>query len=184
MADFYPYLIASLPMLHFGMKPPLSFERLIEVCLPFMPEKDFQVLRSLPGPEQYSEKEKYHRIVQKWIEFDGALRNELVRIRATQKQIEPVTYLRPNLENSSSFNPALMAVNMATTMIDTEKTLDETRWKALEDLASGHFFDLYFLITYALKLLILLRWENIRRADGTILLEHVLQPETGIHEST
>jgi len=31
------------------------------------------------------------------------------------------------------------------------------------------------LITYAYKLLILQRWENIRSADGSILLEHVLE---------
>ncbi len=85
MADFYPYLIASLPMLHFGMKPPFSFERFLEVCRPFIPEKDFQLLRTLPQPEQYSEKGKRHRIIQKWIEFDVALRNELVRIRASKK---------------------------------------------------------------------------------------------------
>jgi hypothetical protein len=175
MADFYPYVIASLPMLHSGMKPPFSFERFLEVCCPLIPKKDFSLLRALPQPEHYFEKGKRHRSIQKWIEFDGALRNELVRIRATKKHIEPATYLRPGGYRGSPLAPAGMAANMNTSVLDAEKTLDETRWKALEELATGHYFDLDLLITYAYKLLILQRWENIRSADGTTLLEQALQ---------
>jgi len=175
MADFYPYVIASLPMLHFGMKPPFSFERFLEVCCPLIPKKDFSLLRALPQPEHYFEKGTRHRIIQKWIEFDGALRNELVRIRATKKHTDPATYLRPGGYRGSSLAPAGMAANINTSVLDAEKTLDETRWKALEELATGHYFDLDLLITYAYKLLILQRWENIRSADGTVLLEQALQ---------
>lgn len=175
MADFYPYLIASLPMLHFGMKPPFSFERFLETCCPLIPEKDYQQLRTLPQPEQYPENGTRHPIIQGWIEFDGALRNELVRVRAAKKHIEPATYLRPDGYSGSSLAPAVMAASMNATILDAEKTLDETRWKVLEELVTGHYFDLAVLITYAYKLLILQRWENIRSADGTILLEHALQ---------
>jgi hypothetical protein len=68
-----------------------------------------------------------------------------------------------------------MVANTNTSILDAEKTLDEIRWKAIEDLSTGHYFDLDLLITYAYKLLILQRWENIREADKTILLEHALQ---------
>jgi hypothetical protein len=175
MADFYPYVIASLPMLHFGMKPPFSFERFLEVCRQFIPEKDFQLLRALPQPEHYFEKGKRHRIILKWIEFDVTLRNELVKIRAGRKHLEPATYLRPAGYSGSSLAPAIIAANINTPVLEAEKTLDETRWKALEELATGHYFDLDLLITYAYKLLILQRWENIRNADGRILLEQALQ---------
>ena len=175
MADFYPYLIASLPMLHFGMKPPFSFERFLEVCRQFIPEKDFQILRTLPPPEHYFEQGKRHRIIRKWIEFDVGLRNELVRIRAKKKHLEPATYLRPGGYSGASPAPAGMEANIHTSVPDAEKRLDEARWKALEELSTGHYFDLDLLITYAYKLLILQRWENIRSADGTILLEQALQ---------
>jgi len=175
MADFYPYLIASLPMLHFGMKPPFSFERFLEVCCPFIPKKDVQLLRSLPQPEQYSEKGKKNPVIQKWIEFDIALRNDLVRIRAIKKHIEPVIYLRSDSYRVSSLAPAIKALNINTSVLDAEKTLDETRWKELEELTTGHYFDLAVLITYAYKLMILQRWENIRSADGTLMLEQALQ---------
>jgi len=175
MADFYPYLVASLPMLHFGMKPPFSFERFLEVCRPLIPKKDFQLLHALPQPEQYFEKGESHPIILKWIEFDVALRNELVRIRATKKHLDPATYLRTEGYKGSFTIPAGLAANIHTSVLDAEKTLDEIRWKALVELAMGHYFDLVFLITYAYKLMILLRWENIRSADGMILLKQVLQ---------
>jgi len=175
MADFYPYVIASLPMLHFGTKPPLSFERFLEACRQFIPKEDFHLLRALPQPEQYFTEGQRQQTIRKWIGFDAALRNELVKIRAGRKHVDPATYLRPGGSGGSSFAPAVMAANIPPSLLDAEKTLDEVRWKALEDLETGHYFDLDFLITYAYKLLILERWENIRSADPTILLEQALQ---------
>ncbi|MCX6690378.1 MAG: hypothetical protein NTZ39_11930, partial [Methanoregula sp.] len=146
-----------------------------EVCRPLIPEKDFQLLHTLPQPEQYLEKGKRHQIIQKWIEFDVALRNELVRMRATKKHIDPATYLRHGGYSGPSLVPAGMAADITTSILDAEKTLDETRWKALDELATGHYFDLNVLITNAYKLLILQLWENIRSSDTTILLEQALQ---------
>lgn len=175
MAECYPYLIASLPMLHYGMKPPFSFERFLEVCRPLIPKKDFHILRFLPKPEHYPATGKRHVTVQKWIDFDSALRNELVRIRAAKKQLAPLPYLQPDHYRGPSLAPAIIAATMNTTVLDAEKILDETRWKVLEDLGTGHYFDLAALIVYAYKLLILQRWEKIRSADGMILLDHALQ---------
>jgi hypothetical protein len=175
MPDFYPYLIASLPLLHFGTQPPFSYERFLEICHQFIPEKDFHLLSTLPKPEQYSEKDQRYRTIRKWKEFETALRNELVMIRASRKHVDPAMYLRTAGYRGSSLAPVVSAVNTNTSILDAEKTLDEIRWKALDELATGHYFDLELLITYACKILILQRWENIRSADRTILLEQALR---------
>lgn len=179
MADFYPYVIASLPMLHPGMKPPFSFERFLEACRPLMSEEDFHLLATLPQPEHYFEKRKRQRTIQRWIEFDVALRNELVRIRAAKKHLEPATYLRLGGSVGSSLTLAVIAATMNASLLDAEKILDEMRWKKLEELETGHYFDLDHLIVYAYKLLILQRWENIRNADGTSLLTQAIGHMTG-----
>jgi hypothetical protein len=175
MADFYPYLVSSLPMLHFDMKPPFSFDRFLEMCCPLIPEKDCQLLRAVPQPGQYLEKGTRPPVVQRWVDFDVALRNELVKIRAAKKHLDPTAYLRPGGSDTSSIAMAVLAGNTTASPLDAEKALDESRWKALENIATGHYFDLDFLITYACKLLILERWEKIQSADGSILLEQVLQ---------
>jgi hypothetical protein len=175
MADFYPYLISSLPMLHFGMKPPFSFERFLDICCPFIPEKDFQVLRTLPQPQHYFENGDRHKVIRKWIEFDGNLRAELARMRAIKKHLDPAKFQRSDGYNGPSLVPVITGANVTATVLEAEKTLDEIRWKALDELATGHYFDLYVLITYACKLLILQRWENIRSADRTMLIKRALQ---------
>jgi hypothetical protein len=175
MTDFYPYLVASLPMLHFPMKPPFSFEQFCEVCCPFISKKDCQVLRTLPQPSHYPGTGKGLPVIQRWIEFDAALRNELVKIRAVKKHLDPAPYLRPGTYGDHSLSSMVLTATITPSVLDAEKALDETRWKVLDELAIGHYFDLEFLILYAYKLLILERWENIRSADGTILLEQALQ---------
>ncbi|NTU99831.1 MAG: DUF2764 family protein, partial [Methanoregulaceae archaeon] len=136
-----------------------------------MPEKDFKILSSLPLPEEYQEREKGPPLVQNWIEFDTALRNELVRIRAARTRRDPAAYIRAGVYGDSSLNPAVLAAATNASLSGAEKALDELRWKKLDDLATGHYFDLDFLITFGYKLMILERWDQIRTADGRILLE-------------
>jgi len=174
MVQLYPYLVASLPMLHFGMKPPFSFEGFLEVCRDFIPERDYLLLSTLPQPEEYSREATHHRLVQKWIGFDTALRNELARVRAGRRHLEPTAYLRPDGHGDSSLAPGVMAATAQASPLDAERALDEVRWKALDDLATGHYFDLDVLLTYAFRLQILLRWERIRSAEGRRLLEQAL----------
>ena len=174
MADFYPYLISSLPMLHYGAKPPFSFERFLDMCRPFTPGKDYRILDSLPRPEHYAEGGERHECIKKWIEFDTALRNELVRIRAGKKNVEPAMYIREG-GSSSLITIPISASGMQTSLLDTERALDELRWKRLEDLATCHYFDLDYLITYGYHLLILERWENIRSSDGKAMFRKILQ---------
>jgi len=177
MADFYPYLISSLPMLHFGMRPPFSFEQFLDRCRPFVPEKDFSLLRTLPPPERYLDSSKRHGIIQKWIQLDTALRNEVVKVRAHKKQVDPAMYLRPEGYSSPSLAQEVTAATMGESLLEVEQSLDERRWRLLEELATGHYFDLDSLIIYAYKLGILQRWENIRQSDGALLLEQVLRNE-------
>ncbi len=176
MADVYPYLIASLPMLHFLSKPPFSSDRFLELCCPLIPERDGQVLRSLPHPEDYGKEGSCRPMIRQWVAFDTAIRNDLLKMRAARKRLEPGTYLRPGVSPASPAPPAGMAAIMSAPLLDAEKELDEIRWKVLDDLSTGHYFDLDFLVTYALKLRILERWDRIWHADGLALLREALLP--------
>ncbi|HON80937.1 MAG TPA: DUF2764 family protein [Methanoregulaceae archaeon] len=177
MAEFYPYLIASLPTLHFGMKPPFSFERFLEACHRFIPDKDYQTLSNLPQPEHYMEKGRWHHFIERWIQFDTSLRNEIVKVRAGRWQVEAETSIQPTTYTGPSLAPVVAAATMSTSLLEGEKILDDTRWKMLDELAKAHYFDLDALICYAYKLLILHRWESIRSADASLLLKEALEPQ-------
>ncbi len=174
MADAYPYLVASLPMLHFGGKPPFSYDRFLELSREWIPERDYLVLSTIPQPEHYPGEGKHHRFVREGIGFDTALRNELARVRASRRHLEAAEYLRPEAYTGSSLAPGVLAATVPASPLDAERALDEMRWKALEDLAAGHHFDLDVLLSYACRLQILLRWKRIRAADGMSLLGEAL----------
>lgn len=161
-------------MLHFGAKPPFSFEQFLGICRGLIPENDFKLLSALPLPEDYSQKPQ-HPLIRKWVEFDIALRNELVKIRAARKHIEAAKYLRSDGYSGQSLAALASAAQRNPLLAEAEKMLDQARWNTLEELASGHYFDLDFLIIYAYKLLIVERWEKVRIADKTEQLEEVLK---------
>lgn len=164
-------------MLHFGMKPPFSFEKFLVDCQGFILDEDFALLKNLPITIDEYNKRLKNTTIEKWLEFDTALRNELVKIRAQMRKIEPEKFLR----RGAIFNPAISHTVMAAyrnpAILEAEEILDEARWEALDELSFAHYFDIDFLIIYAYKLKILERWEKIRLADKERLLQEVLKKD-------
>lgn len=175
MADFYPYLIPSLPALQFGTKPPFSYEQFLDMCHHRIPEPDFALLSSLPQAPEYPAYEKGQKTIRKWVDFDTAMRNELVKIRAQKIHRDPATSLRGSVFGDPTLATSTAAAMGNPSLLEAELELDEERWNALERLATGHYFDVDLLITYAYKLLILIRWENVRNADAARMLHRVLE---------
>ena len=162
-------------MLHFGMKPPFTFERFIQACEEFIPKNEVALLAALPLIHERPFQGR-DSTLDRWFEFDRDIRNELVKIRAARLKVDPFKYLRPD---DGYVEPYLTHIALHAhrnpSAMDAEKILDEARWNKLEEIAQGHYFDFDFLIVYALKLLLLWRWENIRLADKDSLLEHALK---------
>jgi hypothetical protein len=173
MSNFYIYLISSLPMLQFGAKPPFSFAQFLEKSQDLIPEEDLNILKGVSRIGEY-----FYSGVQptllKWELFDTMIRNELVRINAAHKKINTEQYLRLDGYIEPEIAHMVSAIYRNPAHLEAEKALDLERWHYLEQLETGHFFDLDILIIYALKLLILERWEKVRSADKEKLLEQAL----------
>jgi len=171
MPSFYPYLISSLPLLHFGLRSQISFEKFLTRCREFIPQKDVEVLEDLPLPDAHR---RVPLIIKKWRDFEAILRNELVKLRAGRKKKDPAKYLRPAGYAGSSVYHLALAAQRNPSPLEAERLLDYERWNFLEELSFGHYFDLDFLIIYAYKLLILERWERINLAEKDKLLAETL----------
>jgi hypothetical protein len=170
MPQLYAYFIASLPMLHFGSRAPFSFEKFVTGCEELIGIEEAQIIRSLRDPALPATRPT----IAKWLDFETVLRNELVKIRAGRKRIEPEKYLRPDGYAGPAVYHVALAAYRAHSPLEGEKILDQERWNFLEELCIGHYFDLDFLIIYAYKLLILERWEKINTAHKHELLEAAL----------
>jgi hypothetical protein len=170
MPAYYTYLISSLPVLIFSAKPPFSLEDFFVKCRDLIPEKESEILSNLDKQEAYVLTGKNIDSLKRWGDFEVTLRNELVRVRASRKKIDPVKFLRFPDSPQAQISQVAMNAYRSVSILEAEKILDQARWDFLEALSFGHYFDFDYLLIYGLKLKILVRWENIQRADGEYLL--------------
>jgi len=161
-------------MLFFGAKPPFNFEVFIQKCRSLIPDEETEAIRRISSQGAFSLKDEGSEVLKKWKDFDIALRNELVKVRAARKKVDPLKYLRhdeysqPQIVHIASLsfrNPSIF---------EAEKSLDLERWRLLDELAYGRYFDFDSLIIYALKLLILERWEKIGVADKERIMQETM----------
>lgn len=141
------------------------------MCEGLISEQALHILRNLPmqGGDQ-----SHNPTIQAWLAFDTALRNELVKIRAQHKHIDPLKYLRQGLRADFLLGHIALAAHRNPSLVEGEKSLDQARWEALDELQAGHYFDADFLFVYGCKLRLLERWARINTADKTKLLEETL----------
>jgi hypothetical protein len=161
-------------MLHFGARPPFSYEKFIQTCSEFVAEKDIGILKAL-AVRQGEQTRQAQATLRKWHDFEMALRNELVKLRAGRKKLDPSKYLRcDGAVIDSRINHIAMNAYKNTSLLEAEKIIDQGRWQMFDEFSVGHYFDIDALIVYGLKLLLLIHWEKIRTADKAKLLEALL----------
>jgi hypothetical protein len=161
-------------MLTFGAKLPFSFEAFIQKCRSLIPDEETEVIRRISSQGAFSLEDEGSEVLKKWKDFDIALRNELVKVRAARKKIDPLKYLR----HDEYFEPQIVHIASLSlrnpSIFDAEKALDLERWRLLDELSYGRYFDFDTLIIYALKLLILERWAKIGIADKERIMQETI----------
>lgn len=175
MPNNYIYLISTLPTLHFSMKPAFTFDNFILYCQRFICDKDIEILKSTSISGEYIYDKNIQPTIKKWQDFDTDLRNELVKIRSSRRHIDFSKYLRQEGYPGPYITHIAINAHRNPSILEAEKMLDQERWHFLDELTFGHYFDLDFLIIYALKLLILERWEKINTAEKEKVLEETLK---------
>jgi len=169
-------------MLYFGAKPPFSFERFLEMCEGVVSEEDIDSVKTsamIDDREKSQAEAETVRLqaVEKWRAFDTALRNELVKIRATRKKVDPAKHMRGEAYADPALAHIAIQAHRNLSILEAEEALDRERWRFLEELSAGHYFDIDTLIVYANKLLILERWDRINSTDKSQALEKALAQE-------
>jgi len=162
-------------MLHFGMKPPFSFVVFLQKCQDLISGDDLAALESAADREIPLPPGSGAETSRRWRQFEQELRNELAKLRAARKKTDPLKYIRHDGSSQPSVIHIALSAYRNTSLMDAEKTLDMERWRFLDELTVGHYFDIDALLVYASKLLILLRWDKINRADKTRLLQEALE---------
>lgn len=175
MSSYYIYLISSLPMLHFDEKAPFSFDRFLEMCRELIPADDLELIKLAArlGIDICPTEQPTLKI---WCEFETTLRNELVKVRAVRRKIDPSRYTRRNGFVDSRITQLAINAVRNPSILEAERILDQGRWRVLDELSLQHYFDIDLLIVYALRLLILEKWDRVNTADTRRLVEETLAP--------
>ncbi len=161
-------------MLQFANSPALSLNDFLNRCAQLIPENDAALIKKALSTDAYALNLSAPGVLLKWKEFDLALRNELVKARAVRKKVDPAKFLHNDTHFDINITHIAQASLRHTSILEAERYLDLERWKALDEIARGHYFDLDFLLVYGLKLAILERWVKIEAAEKDELAEKVL----------
>ncbi len=169
MREYY-YLAASLSLLEFGMKIPVRYEDFLSYCEEQLSIKDLETIkRAKITPAE--DPEDPCPTLREWKKFDTTLRNELSGYRASKKSKDAAVYTR----GEGYLDPFLAieahwAINEESPL-EAERFLDRLRWERIEELEKEHYFDIDYLVAYALKLQILERWQRIDSEGGMQVLQ-------------
>ena len=151
-------------MLNFGTKPPFGMEKFLYMCEGLVSADDLETLKKAIKSFGLG---RYH-------DFEAALRNELVKIRAHRKHLDASKFLREDGYADQWISHIAATACRNPSVIDAQNLLDLDRWRFLDELSVGHYFDIEILIVYAHKLSILEKWERVRTADADKLLKEAL----------
>lgn len=154
--DKFVYLVTQLPALEFNGPAPWTTERFRDEAEKWLSERDRRVLEgarldasSVPGDPEPEALRAYRA-------FDRRLRAALIAWRRRESEDGRLPDPPPGIPRDG--NP-----------LERETALWRLRWQRLEELETGHHFDLTILILYYLKLQIA---ERLGRFDAEAGMRH------------
>ena len=173
----YYYLCASMPMLNFGTKPPMSNEEFIASSDGQLTDSDLEALKkSVLNPQ--SGIGRSQTVLKKWNDFEISLRNEIVISRAKKMRKDSADYIRGDYVPEPGLAVLITEAFAEGTPLELAKRMDLARWDKLEEIGGQHYFNLSFLIVYYLKLQLVNKWHNIITEKGEEILEELLGVES------
>jgi hypothetical protein len=172
MSGGYYFLVASLPTLSLGAPSRFTPRQFLDRCAGQVSAAHYRMLAELELFQAPSAKTGL-TLLDRWYARERALRSTLAVARAKCLKVEAAAYLR-NVQQDRVL--AALAERLLTldSPLAADEALDRLRWRFLEELAFGHYFDLETLVIYGLKLKILERRTRFDTATGTALLDRML----------
>ena len=166
MAEYY-YLVTSLPFLRYKEPPALCYKDFIDSCAFWMNKKGLhQVKRARIDIENINIEEITNPLLSSWMVFEHSLRNELVRSRAQNVEVQAENYLRTHIDSDPIVANHVREAVKDPSPYKAETALIELRWDFLTNNEVGHYFDETSIIIYGLKLQLLERLSMFETEKG------------------
>ncbi len=172
MSGGYYYLVASLPHLKFGTAPRLTPGEFLRRCAAQVSAADYRILAETELFQTRPARTAL-ALLDRWHDRERTLRNALASARAKRLGVTAAGHPR-----DFRHDPRLAEIARHLLALDSplaaDEELDRLRWRFLEELAFGHYFDVEILVVYLLKLRILERRTRFDPVVGAALLDRML----------
>jgi len=145
------------------MEPPLSCEEFLNDCGRLLSEEDLSDIKKIFNEVGTTRND----LLKEWIRFIDGFKNEAAWFRANELHKDPMDHIRGDRIVEPFVMNTLIEASKAGDPLIAEKLLAKAKWKKLDDLAVGHYFDFESLIIYAIKLKILERFKEIGSENGS-----------------
>jgi hypothetical protein len=172
MSGGYYYLVASLPHLKFGAAPRLTSGEFLRRCAAQVSTAHYRILAEVELFQTRPARTAL-ALLDRWHDRERALRNALAGARAKRLGVEAAGHLR-NFRHDRELAEIARHLLALDSPLAADEELDRLRWRFLEELGFGHYFDLETLVIYRLKLRILERRARFDPATGAALLDRML----------
>jgi len=164
MANYY-YLVSSLPMLRPDSGDYMSFEEFLSICKDKVSKRDYAMLcsASINGSDEDASGSKFLR---SFVRFRSIVEKSLASARAEKLQIKDERYKNEGERDSAVTDAVRRAVN-AESPLEGERIVIALYWAFLDgNVGVGHYFDMDFLLSYALRLQLLKRMSLFTEERG------------------
>lgn len=179
MGQYY-YAVTSLPQLFFDSDYYPSTVEFLDMCRQHLSPRDLRALEIVASGEEIGGRAA--KLLEEWTGWNASLLNDLALLRAQ--------HLGRNLEDMSAgevigTEELAREIYSQDSPLAAEEALERLRWKLLDDLEVGHYFDIQKVIVYYLRLLILERIAQFSAERGlenfTTAYETVADSKIGHH---
>lgn len=155
MRHRYYYLVTSLPSLSLEVPPPIRREDFLTLCKRHVKKGDFAMLESI-NLRDINQTELPSGVLGDFLNFEVRLRNTLAGLRSQRSGFVVESVANYNASDPEQILLAEEAFH-AYSPLKAEEILNKARWRYLDELEFGHYFDRDRLVIYCIKLQILER---------------------------
>jgi hypothetical protein len=171
LAHYY-YTIATLPFLSYDTVSSVTVEDFLSLAKESMTSSAFNMLTAVRLDISDQKVQDLPAFIKPWFRFELSLRNALVKMRAPQLGRESAVYLREG-EEDTGLEEIIREVTSQSTPLLAEDVLNRARWRKLDELEVGHYFDLQRMMVLYLKVQLLERKHCFREEPGTAEFEEI-----------
>lgn len=182
----YYYFACSLPVITFDGEPPMSTEEFLADCQKLLHHEDYFLVHKLLSKDvidyYFLQKiQKDHSAIvamdiaafQKGLRFNRSFRNEMAAYRAERAGKDPLKYIRGDRDPDPAITEIIHQAGKASDPLEADRIINKARWDFFDEMQTGHYFDLQFIILYGLKLMILERYHVINSDKGKAVFEEI-----------